>query len=179
MSVYDLPQKAQGALFSDTILRDRVSARRTYLASILWRERFLTREQLIKRVEGELGKGCFGHHAWEDTFFRDMRAVKRALNAAGYQVVYSRNSQKQGYHLRDQPALAEELVGVLDGSIAEIDQEQITILHGLSPAERFHQGCSISDTARQAVAYRIHKANPDLSFEEANRLALLQGKRDE
>lgn len=179
VSIYDLPQKAQVTLLSDAIQRDRVSARRAYLAQILWRERFLTREQLIKRVEGELGKGCFGNNAWEDTFYRDMRTVKRALNSAGYQVVYNRNSQKQGYHLRNQPALAEELARVLDGSVAEIDQAQIVILRRLSPAERFHQGCSISDAARQAVAYRIRKANPDLSLDEANRLALLQGKRDE
>lgn len=27
----------------------------------------------MARVEGELGTGCFGDIAWEDTFYRDMR----------------------------------------------------------------------------------------------------------
>lgn len=179
MSNDDLPKKSLVSLLADAIQRDRVSARRACLAGILWRERFLTREQLIKRVEARLGKGCFGEHAWEDTFFRDMRAVKLALSAGGYQVRYSRNAHKKGYYLRDNPALSEGLAGVLDGSLMEIDLAQIAVLRGLSAAERFHQGCSISDTAHQVVAYRIRKRNPNLSIEEAIHLTSRKRKSDE
>lgn len=179
MSNEDLPKKSLVSLLADAIQRDRVSARRACLAGLLWRERFLTRDQFIKRVEARLGKGCFGEHAWEDTFFRDMRAVKLALGAAGYQVLYSRNANKKGYYLRDNPALSEELAGVLDGSLIEIDLAQIAVLRRLSAAERFHQGCSVSDTARQVVTYRGRKVNPNLSTEEAIHLASLKRKRDE
>ena len=46
------------------------------------------------------------------------------------------------------------------------------IYQQLTPADRFRQGCSISDTARQVVAFRIRKENPKMSIQEANRLAL-------
>jgi hypothetical protein len=60
----------------------------------------------------------------------------------------------------------------LRSSVAEVDPRQVEIYHRLSTADRFRQGCSISDTARQVVAYRIRQENPDLSIEEATRLAL-------
>ena len=62
----------------------RATARREALLRILWRERFITRRGLIARVESELGAGCFGGAAWQDTFYRDMRVVKQALATAGY-----------------------------------------------------------------------------------------------
>jgi hypothetical protein len=55
---------------------------------------------------------------------------------------------------------------------AEVDQRQIDIYHKLSPAARFYQGCSTSDTARKVVAYRIRQENPKLSMDEATRIAL-------
>jgi hypothetical protein len=57
-------------------------------------------------------------------------------------------------------------------SAAEADQHQIDIYQRLSPAARFRQGCSISDTARNVVAYRIRQENPKLTPQEANRIAL-------
>ena len=101
-----------------------------------------------------------------------MRFVKQAFEAAGYQLLYSRTKQHLGYYLRGQPALRSELQQVLKGSAAEVDQRQIDIYRKLSVAERFHQGCSISDTARKVVAYRIRKDNPKLSLMEANRMAV-------
>ena len=168
-------QKAKETLLQDAAQRDRTTARRACLLKILWQERFLSREQLVARLEGELGKGCFGVAAWQDTFYRDMRLVKRALKAAGYEMAYSRDARKPGYYLRGQPSLAPELVKSLEGSIAEVDLAQISIYHRMSPAERFRQGCSISDAAREVVAYRIRQRNPQLSLAEANRLALQGG----
>lgn len=101
-----------------------------------------------------------------------MRFVKLAFEAVGYRLLYGRNKQQPGYYLDGQPALSSEFQQVLKGSAAEVDERQIAIYRKLSFAERFHQGCSISDTARKVVAYRIRQENPKLSIGEANRMAL-------
>ena len=142
------------ALLADAVQRDRATARRVALLRILWRERFITRRGLIARVESELGTGCFGGAAWQDTFYRDMRVVKQALATAGYSLAYSRSSDRPGYYLRGEPPLHPDLVQTVAGSVAEVDGRQIAIYQRLSPAERFRQGSSISDTAQRAVAYR-------------------------
>jgi hypothetical protein len=98
--------------------------------------------------------------------------VKRAFEATGYRLLYSRNKQQPGYYLDGQPALSSEIQQVLKGSAAEVDQRQIDVYRTLSFAERFHQGCSISDTARKVVAYRIRQDNPKLSLREAHHIAL-------
>lgn len=169
---FSLPIGIKDTILRDAMQRDITTARRVALLEILWNERHLTRSQLIVRVELQLGKNCFGVSAWEDTFYRDMRFVKQAFDAAGYQMVYSRNKQQPGYYLEGQPALSSDFKQALKGSAAEVDQRQINIYRTLSFAERFHQGCSISDMARKVVAYRIRQENPGLSFAEANRIAL-------
>ena len=167
-----LPTVMKDAILHDAIQRDITTARRVALLEILWNERYLTRAQLIARVELRLGKNCFGVSAWEDTFYRDMCIVKQAFEAAGYRLLYSRNKQQPGYYLDGQPALSSEIKHVLKSSAAEVDPRQIEIYCKLSFAERFYQGCSISDIARKVVTYRIRKENPRLSLLEANRLAL-------
>lgn len=159
-------------ILHDAIQRDITTARRVALLEILWNERYLLRAQLIARVELRLGKNCFGASAWEDTFYRDMCIVKQAFEAAGYRLLYSRNKQQSGYYLDGQPTLSSEIKQELNTSAAEVDQRQIDIYRKLSFAERFYQGCSISDTARKVVAYRIRQENPKLSRVEANRMAL-------
>jgi hypothetical protein len=160
------------AILEDASRRDITTARRIALLEILWNERYLRRAQLIARVELRLGKNCFGISAWEDTFYRDMRFVKQVLEAAGYRLLYSRQKEQPGYYLEGQPALRPEIKQVLKSSAAEVDQRQIDIYRKLSFAERFYQGCSISDTARKVVAYRIRQENPKLSLVEANHIAL-------
>ena len=167
-----LPTVMKDSILQDVMQRDITTARRFALLETLWNERYLTRSQLIARVELRLGKHCFGISAWEDTFYRDMRFVKQAFEAAGYRLLYSRKTQQPGYYLVGQPALRSEIKQVLMGSAAEVDQRQIDIYRRLSFAERFHQGCSISDTARKVVAYRIRQENPQVSLVEANRMAL-------
>ena len=159
-------------LLDDAITRDRTTARRAALLNILQHERYLTREQLIIRVEGKLGKGCFGDCAWIDTFFRDMQVVKRAFHAAGYQVAYSRSLKQPGYYLRDQPPVSFQLSAILNCSVAEVDPSQIAIFKQLSSQQRFEQGCSITNLARQVVANRIRQRNPQLSLNEAHRLTI-------
>ena len=92
-----LPRNALQTLLEDAIDRDRTTARRACLLRILWHERFLTRYDLITRIDGELGQGCSGKTAWDDTFYRDMRVVKQALQADGYRLAYSRSKATPGY----------------------------------------------------------------------------------
>lgn len=167
-----LPTVVKDTILHDAIQRDITTARRAALLEILWHERYLTRAQLIARMELRLGKNCFGASAWQDTFYRDLRIVKQAFEAASYRLRYSRNKQQPGYYLDGQPALSSEIKQVLKNTAAEVDQRQIDIYRKLSFAERFHQGCSISDMARKVVAYRIRQDNPKLSLIEANRIAL-------
>ena len=159
-------------ILNDAMQRDITTARRVTLLQILWNERYLTRAQLIVRTEYRLSKNCFGISAWEDTFFRDMRVVKQAFQAAGYVLEYSRDRKNKGYYLKGQPALSPEFSQMVKASAEEVDQRQIDIYRQLSAADRFRQGCSISDTARNVVAYRIRQENPELNVLEAHRLAL-------
>ena len=167
-----LPPQAKEVIFQDALHCDLTTARRFALLDLLWNERFLTREQLIARVEQKLGKDCFGKAAWKDNFYRDMRVVKQAFNAAGQHLAYSRKVQAGGYYLRGQPALSPQLSRLIKSSVSEVDQRQIDIYHRLSVADRFRQGCAISDAARRVVAYRILQEHPGITPAEANRLAL-------
>jgi len=110
-----LPTVIKDAILQDAVRRDITTARRTALLEILWNERYLTRAQLISRVEFRLGKNCFGISAWEDTFYRDIHFVKQAFEAAGYQLLYSRKKEQPGYYLDGQPALSSEIQQVLKG----------------------------------------------------------------
>lgn len=167
-----LPHKVVDVMLHDAMQRDITTARRVTLLQILWHERYLTRTQLIVRAEYQLGRNCFGTAAWEDTFYRDMRMVKQAFQATGHVLEYSRSRKNKGYFVKGQPALSPELKQIVKASIAEVDQLQIDIYRRLSAADRFRQGCSISDSARNVVAYRIRQENPKLTALEANRLAL-------
>jgi hypothetical protein len=164
--------KAAEVLFQDAMQRDITTARRAALLQILWNERYLTRAQLMARVEFRLGRNCFGTSAWEDTFYRDMRVVKQAFQAAHCRLEYSRNRERRGYYLQGQPDLSPEFRQIVKASAAEVDQRQIDIYHRLTAAARFRQGSGISDTAREVVAYRIREENPDLTPQEANQMAL-------
>ena len=159
-------------MLRDAMQRDMTTARRVTLLQILWNERYLTRAQLIARTEYRLGRNCFGTSAWEDTFYRDMRVVKHAFQATGHILEYSRDRKNKGYYLKGQPALSPEFSRMVKSSAEEVDQRQINIYQRLSAADRFRQGCAISDTARNVVAYRMRQENPELTVLEAQRLAL-------
>jgi len=173
--IISVPPAALNALLEDAITRDRRTVRRAALLRILHQERFLTRAQLIVRVEGGLGVGCFGNSAWVDTFYRDMKVVKRALRVAGNQVAYSRSLQRPGYYVRNQPSIGSNLSATLDGSIMEVNPTQIAIYKQLSIKQRFQQGCSISNLTHQVVAHSLRQKNPILSLAEAHRLAIQKG----
>ncbi|MBC8508077.1 MAG: hypothetical protein ISR58_05365 [Anaerolineales bacterium] len=150
----DLPLETQQVILTDAAQRDIVTARRKQLLEILWRERYLTRSGLMARAEAFLGKGCFGKSAWEDTFYRDMRLVKKAFKAAGYELVYSRSKEKSGYYLRDEPSFHPLIQRAIVGAVAEVDAKQVAITSKFQPAQRVQQGFSISNLANQVVAYR-------------------------
>jgi hypothetical protein len=171
-----IPEEILQSLLQDAFQRDRTTARRVTLLNILLKERFLARICLMARVEDRLGRGCFGDASWKDTFYRDMRVVKEAFQSAGYELAYSRSKGQSGYYLRGQPRLDTEIIQVIAGSVAEVDPQQIAISSRLGPANRFRQGCSISDTALRVVAYRLKQRRPELSSAEANRLVLEQSR---
>lgn len=172
-----LSRKSIEVILHDAIQRDITTARRTALLQILWNERYLTRAQLIARVEYRLGRNCFGTSAWEDTFYRDMRVVKQAFQAEGHLLEYNRSKERPGYYLHGQPALSPDFNQLVYASAVEADQRQIDIYQQLSPAARFRQGCVISDTARNVVTYRIRQENPKLTSQEANHIALQRAYR--
>lgn len=109
----------------------------------------------MRRIEYTLRKGCFGIAAWQDIFFRDMRAVKKAFAAVGLDLMYSRTNGFHGYYVNGQDAHSSEFKKMIQSSVGEVDLRQIEIFRSLSLAARFTQGCAISDTARNVVAYRI------------------------
>jgi hypothetical protein len=160
MNTASLPKPALETLLQDALTRDPVTARRTCLLNILLHERFLSRQQLIVRIEGLLGRGCFGGAAWEDTFYRDMRIVKKALQAAGYRLAYSRKAGRAGYYLHQHPPVSAELAAILAHSAAEVDPAQLRIWRIMPAAERFRLGCSITDAAHRVAAYRQSHPNP-------------------
>ena len=123
-----------------------------------------------------MGRDCFGVSAWEDNFYRDLRVVKQALNAAGYHLQYSRTGQRPGYYLEGQPVISDELAQILKNSAAQVDPNQIAVIRRLTPAQRFRLGCSISDAARNVVAYRLRLRQPELTLSQANYLALQKGQ---
>lgn len=175
MDITSIPLKAMKTLLQDVINRDPATARRTALLKILLNERYLTRPQLITRVESLLGTSHFGLSAWEDVFYRDMRVVKGALLAAGYVLRYSRRPENPGYYLHSQPAISAELADIILRSLDEADPVQLRIFQRMTPAERFRLGCSVTDAAVNAVAYRIMQGNPGINQTKAGYIAL-QGK---
>jgi hypothetical protein len=147
-----LPTEANHALLQDSLQRDPVTARRVALLNLLWAERYLSREQLIARLELSLGRGCFGCKAWKDTFYRDMRFVKRAFARAGFTLKYSRTPDSRGYYLSGEPALHPSLTKSISGALGELDPRQIEIYRQISPAQKFFQAASIIDVGRRIAA---------------------------
>lgn len=174
MSPTAIPPQSAAFLLEDSAAREAALARRLALLRILLDERYLDRQQLVVRLASIIGPGCFGS-AWEDVFYRDMRVVKAALAAAGYRLRYSRDPKRPGYYLAGQPGISDELRKTIRQSVAEIDQAHIEVLRRLTPANRFRLGCSVTDTARDAVAYRLRQQDPQLSPVQASFKAL-QGR---
>jgi hypothetical protein len=101
-----------------------------------------------------------------------MQVVKHALTAAGFKLAYSRNPKQPGYHLRNLPRVSMALKAILDKCVAEVNQSQLEISKKLTFAQRFQQGCPISNLSRNTVAHRNRQKNPNLNIAEAQRLAI-------
>lgn len=144
-----LPEESQSYLLLDAEKRDVVTARRVHLSRILWRERYITREGLIQRVEMVMGQACFGEKSWEDNFYRDMRVVKTALKHSGYELSYSRKREKPGYYLAGEPDLHPDEEKAVREALRELDPQQIEIYRRISPAQKFFQACSITNIAKK------------------------------
>jgi hypothetical protein len=149
-----LPEATQNYLLLDAEKRDPVTARRSQLARTLLRERYLTRESLMFRVEFLMGFSSFGGKSWKDNFYRDMRVVKAALKEAGFDLKYSRTGEKPGYYFAGEASLHPDINKEIAGALKEIDPEQIKIYKHISPAQKFYQACSIINLARKVSMQR-------------------------
>ncbi len=129
-------------------------ARRKRLLVTLYHERYLTRNGLVWRVEGGLGKGCFGKVIPRLTFLVDMWFVKKAFKTSGYELACSWGKERRGYYLRGEGELSQELYKKIKGAVDEIDPKQVAVTRRLTPAQRVQQGCSITDLAHSVVRYR-------------------------
>ena len=147
----NLPEATQSFLLHDAEKRDPVTARRSHLVRILFRERYLTRENLILRVEMLMGFACFGRKCWKDNFYRDIRVVKAALRQAGFDLKYSRDRENPGYYFAGEAPLHSDLKKEIAGALNEIDDQQIEIYKRIPPAQKFYQACSIIDMARKVA----------------------------
>jgi hypothetical protein len=144
-----LPETTQRYLLQDAEKRDPVTARRSHLARFLLRERYLTRESLMYRVESLMGYASFGEKSWKDNFYRDMRVVKAALKQAGFDLKYSRTEDCPGYYIAGEGSLHSDVIREITGALGEIDQEQIEIYKRISPAQKFYQACSIINLGKK------------------------------
>ena len=144
-------------LLNKTSGGETARTRRKHLLRFLYNERSLTRKGLVWRLEGALGKGCFGKVALWLEFYRDMRTVKAAFLASGYELAYSRKKKRRGYYLRGEGEISPELAQRIKGAVDEIDPKQVAITRRLTPAQRVQQGCSITDLAHSVVRYRREK----------------------
>ena len=173
-----LPREIWQEFLHQTARTNPPAARRMALLSLLWSESFLSRQALIARVEALSGVGCFGKHPLL-TFARDIKFVRDVLKAAGHQLRYSRRTEQPGYYIPGRPLLDPHLVKVIHAAVDEVDPEQVAIYARLSPAQRMHQGASLSDYLRQQAARLIMRDNPEFDEAEANREALRRMYRSE
>jgi len=167
-----LPETTQRYLLRDAEKRDPVTARRSHLARLLLRERYLTRESLMFRVESLMGFASFGEKSWQDNFYRDMRVVKAALKQAGFDLKYSRAGDRPGYYIAGGSSLHLNVITEITGALGEIDQEQIEIYKFIPPAQKFFQACSIINLGKKISMQGIAHEHYYLSFEEFLKIIL-------
>jgi hypothetical protein len=148
-SVYRLPLAFSQLLLQDAEQRDLVTARRSALVRLLLSENFLTRAQLIVRVEMRLGRDCFGVNARHDTFYRDMRFVKQAFSLTGSVLRYSRRKGQRGYYQPGRGRLDQDTAAAIRGALAELDGQQLTIFKGLTLVQKFAAAASVIDFSRR------------------------------
>jgi hypothetical protein len=147
--ITQLPETTQRYLLRDAEKRDPVTARRSHLTHILFRERYLTRESLMLRVESLMGFASFGKKSWKDNFYRDMRVVKAAMKRAGLDLKYSRAGDRPGYYIAGEAFLHPDVKKEIAGALDEIDQKQIEFYKHISPAQKFYQACSIINLSKK------------------------------
>lgn len=171
-----LPGSVWYGLLNDAWGRDPVTARRTLIIWLVWREGYLSRDGVMRRVEAVLGRLCFGKAA-EATFRRDMRAVKPVLESGGFELRYTRRPGSEGYYVPERPRLAPEVAEPIRTALAEVDRHQAEITSRLSPAARLRQAARLSDGLRRIAVERLRERQPGLSPAEAQREIVRRDER--
>jgi hypothetical protein len=123
----------------------------------------LPREELIRRVEAEVGAGCYGRRP-APTLWSDVQALKRA----GLPIRYSRAAGRTGYYL---PSPEEELQRWATRMLEQIgwnaaSLKQIEVYAHMAPAAKIEQMFRLRRAQMNAMIARIRKEQPDLSREE-------------
>ena len=166
-----LPDTLREAVLAEGSSHSLAAARRMTLLDLLWHESHLSGAGLMARTQALLHRGCFGRAALAG-FRRDMRALRRALAAAGYELKFSRRPGLGGYYIPGRPELAPELAASLDAAIRDVDPRQIQIASRLSPADRVRQASQLSDGLRMMAVRRLMAERPQLTMQEAQREVL-------
>ncbi len=128
--------------------------RRNRILRFIYHERYLTRKGISSRLEMVSG----AYSSWWDTtllaFILDMWFVRKAFQAAGYQLGYSWKGDQRGFYLRGEGELSPEVERAIKGAVAEVDPRQVEITRRLTPAQRVHQGAALTNLAHNVVRYR-------------------------
>jgi hypothetical protein len=163
-----LPIDLRLRLLEDAIHRDRVTARRSTLLTLIWQESFLSGAGLISRTEALVGRGCFGA-APVATLRRDIHALKHLLNQAGFRLRCSRQTGRSGYYVVGRPELAPELTEMIRAGMQDVDPKQIALAARLTPADRVRQAGQLSDGLRHMAVRRLMNEQTGLSLQAALR----------
>ena len=141
-------------LLDRTAKGEATRTRRKRILRFLYNERYLTRIGISSRLE--MFDGVYP--SWRDStliaFFLDMRFVKKAFQAAGYQLAYSWKGERRGFYLREEGVLSPEVIRAIQGAVAEVDPRQVEITQRLTPGQRVQQGLSLTNLAHNVVRYR-------------------------
>lgn len=159
------------AALKEAMQHDRALARRMTLVALLWEESGLDGAGLLARVEGRLGKGCFGRQP-ELAFRRDMQVTKTILAQAGFHLTYSRRPKQAGYFVEGRPALPPEVARVIAGAAAEIDPRQIQQLAQLTTKARLNLANTLSAEVLALALRAEHRLHPELAPEAARQEVL-------
>ena len=166
-----LPTDIQKIFLEEAVAQDELNARRQALLELLWQESWQTRPLLQARVNQRLQSECFGKQPHR-AFTRDLVIVRRVLRMAGLALRFSRQKNKSGYYIPGRPEFSLRTRKKITASVADLSFEQTQIYARLSPEERVQQSAGLSDRLRELAARRLMNEDADLSWEQANRMAL-------
>lgn len=151
-------------------MQDLPLARRAALVNVIWLESHLLARGLLWRVRDLLSIRCFGATP-DETFTQDIAAVHEAFAAARHQM---KRDEQGGYYVVGRPRVNAEWRQLVTAGKADVDPQQIAASRHLTIAQKFQQGCSMTNLAYRVTAYRLRQRQPQLSEAEALRIVRMR-----